>query len=211
MSPCVNRTTRAPLKALAVNGLTFPLSCSMLQHHSKAVHGDKDTKNTRGYSSVTWAKHQSPEIATQTHQVKRAHWRSCTSSGKDQVTQPHHPNQPHYCWRSRTCSAISPPAQLSSCGTRTSKRHPTADCPALCDTGLQLTSATKELPVPSAAHEKVSNLLQQEGATAEEDKAVLPTALLDGRLQTQPPPVQSPSCSQEKPSPFLLAAPGKQQ
>lgn len=92
MSPCVNRTTRAPLTALTVHGLTFPPSCFTLQHRSKGVDGDKDTQNTKSYSCVTWPKHQSPEIATQTHQVKRASWRSWTSLDKDQVTQPYLPN-----------------------------------------------------------------------------------------------------------------------
>lgn len=107
--------------------------------------------------------------------MKRAEQRSWTSSDKDQVTQPHHPNQPHCCWRSRTCSAISPPAQLTSYGTRKKKtKKQEADSPGLqeCDTVGQLISAITELPVLPAAHGEVGNLLQQQG-TAEQDRAVL--------------------------------------
>ncbi|KAI1236893.1 hypothetical protein IHE44_0015151 [Lamprotornis superbus] len=149
-------------------------------------------------------KHQSPEIATQTHQVKRAQQRSWTSSDKEQVTQAHHPNQPHCCWRSRTCSAISPPAQLTSCGTRKKKTKPEADSPGLqqCDSVGQQISTITELPVLPAARGKVGNLLQQEGGTAEEDKAVLSHSPAAGRMQTQPSSVHSP---------FPLAAPGKLQ
>lgn len=141
--------------------------------------------------------------------MKRAHWRSWTSSDKDQVTQPHHPNQPHCCWRSRTCFLISPPAQLTSRDTRRNKRHPRADCPDLqeCDTDKadhnhqRINCQSQQLYM-----ERFEICCSRKGQQLRRVKLCSPSA-----LQTQPSSGQSSSCSQEKLFPFLLAAPGKQQ
>lgn len=111
------------------------LNLSSLLHPSEVVDETRNRHSTQGaipVSSATWPK--PPEIIVRTHQIKRTHRRSWTSSDKDEVIQPPRP--------SLTTDGGAEPA-LSS--------HPRVSRPSLPPRGTRRNNEApnRRLPQPS--------------------------------------------------------------
>lgn len=175
MSPWVNRTMRAP-HCWWCN--PSPVLLHAPASLPRCGWGWGDTKYQGLFlcylakAPVTWNCHTNPSGET------------CTLEELDKLRErPGHPtsssqsHHPNLTAAGGAEPALSSQLQLSWAPVAPGKtrRHPTADSPGLQDpdTLVQLSSTIKELPELSAAHGEVWNLLQQEGGTAEQDKAVL--------------------------------------